>query len=805
VGFLDKLNAQQREAVLHTEGPLLILAGAGSGKTRVIISRIAYLILHHGVHPRSILAVTFTNKAAGEMRERVRAILAGEGAGGRPSPLVSTFHSFCVRLLRREGEPLAEVRPGFGTNFTIYDAADQLAALKAVYRSLGLDEKFMKARSALSVISAAKNQGRTPADFYREAAGPRQERMAVIFERYQTALREANALDFDDLLLEAVRLLRHSEEVRRRMNERFRYLLVDEYQDTNRPQYELMRLLSGERNNVCVVGDEDQSIYSWRGADINNILDFERDFPGAKVIRLEENYRSTQTILQAAGGVVANNLQRKGKSLWTQGAEGEPIVLCQAPDADEEARFVSRTVARYQRENPGAKIAVLYRTNAQSRLIEEVFRRDGHRYLVVGGVSFYQRAEVKDLLAYLKLSVSPSDSISLLRVINTPARGIGRTTVQQLESYARERGLSLWDAIGRALDETVFGVRAHNALREFQKLITMARQKAGGPPVRETLLWIAEHSGYLRMLDQDGSVEAANRRENIEELFNAAGDADQRGDSVQGFLDNAALIADTDQIEFELPVLLMTFHSAKGLEFDLVVMAGLEEGLAPHSRSIEDNTALEEERRLCYVGMTRARKKLILTCARRRRRYGGGLPEPMVPSRFLSEVPGQLVRHTAAGREPDFAPEWSVDGVDLSLEQHEVRESVEQQISGGSDYGSVEHVARFFEERGLAPPPGLKNVTGRRASQAAGAARAPAAPPRSAPKPRKAAQPRRQNAAAAARRGPFRPGAKVRHAKYGLGTLLRLEGEGDTAKFTVHFQDHGLKKLVAKYANLQPA
>src|ERR1700722_15763551 len=418
--FLAGLNPRQREAVEHAEGPLLVLAGAGSGKTRVITHRIAHLMSAHHVPGWAVLAVTFTNKAAGEMRERVHSLVEGSES----LPTVATFHSFCVRLLRREGAPLAQVRPGFTTLFTIYDDDDQISLLKGVYKSLGLDDKFMAYRAALSRISNAKSLKQTPEDLEREATDPISKRFAVVYERYQAKFRESNALDFDDLLLEAVRLLQHDQPTREKLNRRYEFLMVDEYQDTNRSQYELMRLLSAERGNIAVVGDEDQSIYGWRGANIRNILDFERDFPGAVTIRLEQNYRSTKNILEAASSVVANNTERIGKWLWTESEAGQKNSLYEAPDSENEALWIADKVEASLRENPKDRVAILYRTNSQSRQIEEALRRYGRKYIVVGGFSFYQRAEVKDILAYLKILVSPHDSISLLRIVNTPARGI---------------------------------------------------------------------------------------------------------------------------------------------------------------------------------------------------------------------------------------------------------------------------------------------------------------------------------------------------------------------------------------------
>src|SRR5579871_492775 len=475
--FVQGLNPQQQEAVKHVEGPLLLLAGAGSGKTRVITHRMAHLIDVHRVPGPSILAVTFTNKAADEMRQRVNQLLGGLST--RESPLVSTFHSFCVRLLRRDGARLADIRPGFTTKFTIYDEDDQLALIKSIFKAAGLDEKFMQYRAACSWISHKKSRKDSPEDVYSGSTDDRTERLASIYKQYEERLYQANALDFDDLLLESVRLLEHDTDLQRQYNRRFEFVMIDEYQDTNRSQYELMRLLTEARKNVAVVGDEDQSIYSWRGADIRNILDFERDFPNATVIRLEQNYRSTKNILEAASAVVSNNLERKGKWLWTEAGAGERIGLYQAFDGEQEALFIADTIERLLARDPGKRAAVLYRTNFQSRQIEEALRRYRREYVVVGGLSFYQRAEVKDALAYLKVISSPQDSVSLLRIINTPARGIGKTTVDQIEQYALEHQLAVWTAIGRMLEAKLFAARAEAALASFRGMIVELSEMAG--------------------------------------------------------------------------------------------------------------------------------------------------------------------------------------------------------------------------------------------------------------------------------------------------------------------------------------
>jgi len=798
--FLEQLNPKQREAVEHSEGALLILAGAGSGKTRVITYRIAHLICHKGIWPGNILAVTFTNKAAGEMRERVTSLL--ERAAGAPpssSPVVSTFHSFCVRLLRREGASLAGVRPGFTTGFAIYDDTDQLSIVKTVYKQLGLDEKFLAYRGALSRISHAKNHALTPEQFFRQATNTQAEKLAVIYERYEAALRGAGALDFDDLLLESVRLLRHDEDVRSRIADRFRYIMVDEYQDTNRPQYDLIRLLSEPRRNLCVVGDEDQSIYAWRGADIRNILDFERDFPGAELIRLEQNYRSTKNILDAAGQVVANNKERKGKKLWTTSDAGSPLLFYTGADAENEALFIADSIEKYLSENRTDRVSVLYRTNFQSRQIEEALRRYGRKYTLVGGLSFYQRAEVKDLLAYLKAAASPQDAVSLLRIINTPARGIGKSTIEQIERHGQEKGLGAWGAIEDLLNINAFPARAHAAVAAFHKLMEELRSRLRSDRLNDVLVWLKERTGYQRMLEQEDTAESQSRMENIHELINAAADAAERGESINEFLDHAALVADTDEIDESAQVTLLTLHSAKGLEFSLVIMAGMEETLFPHVRASETESGIEEERRLCYVGMTRARKRLVLTRARYRRRFGGGELEPSIPSRFLAEIPPRLVEDLS----PVRSGSADRSNLDLYAEQRLVREMTNRPVYTGKTYNSVENVAEFFSSRGVKTSdlsPNARSAAPAKPS-AAPASASPARPgasPMAQPAPTRSfppAPPRRPTG--------MRAGARVYHPKYGSGTVLRREGDGEDAKITVSFSQHGIKKLVEKYATLR--
>jgi DNA helicase-2/ATP-dependent DNA helicase PcrA len=762
--FLEGLNPQQREAAAYVRGPLLILAGAGSGKTRVITHRIAHLVHAHRVPPQGIVAVTFTNKAADEMRERVGVLLGGSHA--LTELTVSTFHSFCVRVLRRDGRALAELRPGFTRSFTIYDEDDQLALLKAVYRHLGVEEKqFMPYQAALSRISHAKNRKQTPKDVYEASKDAKTTRLASIFEGYENRLRQANALDFDDLLLEAVRLMQHDEGVRQAYNRRIEHLLIDEYQDTNRSQYELMRLLSETHRNVCVVGDEDQSIYSWRGADIRNILDFEQDYPDALTFRLEQNYRSTKNILESASALVAHNKERKGKWLWTSAPKGQRIGLYEAWDAEDEALFIADTIERVAK-GPEDRVGVLYRTNFQSRQIEEALRRYGRKYHVVGGFSFYQRAEIKDILAYLKVMLSPQDSVSLLRIVNTPARGIGKTTLEQVDRYTLEHGLSLWAALGRMLEEEQFSARAEAALSGFRRLMEELIEAAQVSPLDELLRLIVERTGYQKMLEADDSPAAESRLENLDELVNAGAEAVERGEDIVAFLDHAALVSEADSYDERAQVSLLTLHNAKGLEFPIVFIAGLEERLFPHARSLESGSAMEEERRLCYVGMTRAQRRLILSWARARRKWGGGTAEAREPSRFLREIPKGLTEDL---RERTLAPQ-----VDLFAERHQVRESVRRSTYSGKTYNSVENISEFFASRGMPVPS------------------------KSAPEVKPAAR-----ASPPARKQRFALGSEVEHPRYGKGMVIRREGEGDSTKLTVSFPGHGLKKLVEKYAGLK--
>jgi DNA helicase-2/ATP-dependent DNA helicase PcrA len=942
---LSNLNPEQRAAVEAAEGPLLILAGAGSGKTRVITSRIAWLIREKGIAPDSILAVTFTNKAAKEMGERVDRLLDHSSLA---KPLLCTFHSLCVRLLRRDIEALKVGNNGLTRSFAIYDENDQQAIVKQIMKRMGLDTKQLTPRTVLGKISWAKNHMVDPEEYYLSSKDPNSERVAHIFKSYQAELRKCNALDFDDLLLEAVRLLKVSSEARERYQRRYRYLLVDEYQDTNRPQYELMKLLAGERKNVCAVGDEDQSIYSWRGADIRNILEFEKDFPNARIVRLEQNYRSTQVILEAAGAVVANNLKRKGKKLWTDRQGGSLIGYYEAPDGENEALFIADRIRAFLREAESAggesteraHCAVLYRTNAQSRLVEEALRRYNISYTMVGGFSFYERAEIKDLIGYLRLIRNPHDSMALQRVINTPTRGIGKTTLETLERLALETGSSTWEALAAAIQNRLIPTRALMAIESFRQLILDAQalmdpdfagklsadlaasaestedadtgfefgaasdgqeqmtfhddvsfaptddrgpqgsilgagnrsiptpdfesdaveiaEDEQGPaePFRkpgdaatlpELIKFLLDRTGYIKALETEGSPEAFSRIENLKELANAAHDAEARGETLAEFLDHAALASDTDQFDPDARVTLMTLHAAKGLEFPLVFLAGLEEGLFPHSRTLNNPDELEEERRLCYVGMTRAMNSLVLSRAHYRRRYGNDAPEMSIPSRFLEEVPSKLMENLggrtatqsqawatpgypkAYGRRPGAASDFADRHYNYEDENQDAPRSLASSFtsSGGRGSGagakyssdkpfvaswmtnknkpatispkpepkeksvetppeehSIDNIARFFGGKSGHGKPGLLPQKAPHLSNSR-----PGSPAMEISRPSGATG--------------LKKGQRVRHAKYGEGAVLLREGDGEDAKLTILFSHHGVKKLMEKFANLQ--
>src|SRR3954464_5486814 len=669
MNFLDKLNPEQREAVLHTDGPLLILAGAGSGKTRVITFRIAYLIGNGHAVPDQVLAVTFTNKAAGEMRERVEAVL-GEDANG---VWLSTFHSLCARLLRREAPHI-----GLSRDFVIYDSSDQVAVVKQASRELGIDDKLVPPRAALARISQAKNRMEGP-ESLRGAWNLRDEQIAKIYEKYLAALRESNALDFDDLLLKTVELFEKSEQVRDRYARKFKYVMVDEYQDTNRPQYMLIKRLAELHRNLAGVGDPAQPIYKWRGADLRNILDFETDFGDAKTVRLEQNYRSTQIILDAATAVIQQNRNRKDKRLWTDRKGGAKIVYFRGADELEEADFIVRSVKQARAEDVDTMMAVLYRTNAQSRAIEDQLMRESVPYKIIGGVRFYERKEIKDALAYLKLIINPHDDVSLRRGINVPTRGVGKGVMDSLQAIDPDQiaadappllaaGLaevssarSLWARLVYAVDEGRLGNRAVSSLRVFRDLIAGLGQEARTDSVSIAIGKMLDRSGYLKDLRDENTEEANERTENLMELVSAARDYESRDPeaSLGGFVDRLSLLSEADEESGtkNARVWLMAMHAAKGLEFPVVFIAGMEDGLFPHSRSTEDEDELEEERRLFYVGMTRAERRLFLTGAARRRVFGEY--QATEPSRFIDEVPSELVERIApayaASHQSNFA------------------------------------------------------------------------------------------------------------------------------------------------------
>ncbi|HVN86995.1 MAG TPA: UvrD-helicase domain-containing protein [Candidatus Binatia bacterium] len=630
---LTNLNPQQREAAGHVEGPLLILAGAGSGKTRVLTHRFGHLVRAHGVRADYICAVTFTNRAAGEMRERIRRLLDGESA-----PWLATFHALCARLLRRHADRL-----GLPGDFTIYDDADQLALMRRVTTELNLSEALFPPSRLLHAIDRAKNDDLRPADLQRRATDASGEQIARAYDRYQALLRANAALDFGDLMLRTLDLLREHHDVLESYQRRFRYIMVDEFQDTNRAQYLLLQLLAASHGNVCVVGDDDQSIYRWRGADLRNILDFERDFPAARVIRLEQNYRSTQTILDAAGAVIAHNRGRKGKTLWTENGAGGPVVVYTARDERAEARFVCDEIAAARRRGSQlGDIAVFYRTNAQSRAVEDELGRAGIPYRMVGGMKFYERKEVKDLLAYLRVIANPHDSLSLLRIINTPARGIGASTLQAIEAAARTLGEPVYDVIlNPGIAELSPTVAARVA--EFAALLRRLHE-ADRASVTRLLRYVIDQSGYLDRLLAEDTPEAESRADNVRELLTVAEDydADATEPGLTGFLEQMALVTDLDGFNAAVDrVTLMTLHTSKGLEFPVVFITGAEEGLFPHERSLASADAIEEERRLCYVGMTRARELLYVTRAVCRHVFGRVQENPA--SRFLDEMPLHLI------------------------------------------------------------------------------------------------------------------------------------------------------------------
>ena len=763
MSIYDKLNEPQREAVYHTDGPLLILAGAGSGKTRVLTHRIAYLIEERNVNPWNILAITFTNKAAGEMRERVDSLVGF----GSESIWVSTFHSMCVRILRRFIDRL-----GYDNRFTIYDTDDQKTLMKEVCKKVAIDTKVFKERSLMSAISSAKNELILPDEFELNAGGDFAKlKIAKVYREYEAQLKANNALDFDDLLVKTVQLLQTQPDVLENYQERFRYIMVDEYQDTNTVQFQLVRLLAGKYRNLCVVGDDDQSIYKFRGANIRNILDFEHEFSDACVIKLEQNYRSTGNILNAANRVIANNKGRKEKTLWTANGEGELVHLRQFDTGYDEADFIAEDIKKEVRAGASYNDhAVLYRTNAQSRLLEEKFVAMNVPYKIVGGVNFYARREIKDLLAYLKTIDNGMDDIAVRRIINVPKRGIGLTTINRIQESAAERGLGFYETL--MAPELIPGIgRSAAKLDSFAALIEYFKGLTGQMSITDLLREVIEKTGYMESLDSEDKEDAQARKENIDELINkaaayeeAAEDRDEPA-TLSAFLEEVALVADIDSLDEEQDyVVLMTLHSAKGLEFPHVYLAGMEDGLFPSYMTItsDDRDDLEEERRLCYVGITRAEQELTLTCARRRMVRGETQYNKI--SRFIKEIPAELLDTGSRRIEPE---------TEVPVQQN-----------------TYAHAREAFRARAFGTA--YSNGAGKSSGVSSGKSSQGLA----------SLQKGSQLAAGSGGSPDYAEGDRVRHVKFGEGTVLEIRSGGRDYEVTVDFDSAGVRKMFAKFAKL---
>jgi DNA helicase-2/ATP-dependent DNA helicase PcrA len=784
---LSGLNPPQREAVTHGTGPLLVLAGAGSGKTRVITYRIAYLMGEMGVRPANILAVTFTNKAAAEMLHRVDQIVPPTG-GYRP--WIGTFHSTSLRMLRRYADRL-----GFTKSFAVYDTSDQMTLIRRCMRELNVNDEAFPPRSVLSRISSAKNELIGPVEYEKTNLDFFGARVSEIYRQYQKRLREFDAMDFDDLIGNYVQLLEKHEDVRAELHERFQHLLIDEYQDTNRAQYVLVKLLAGHTGNIVAVGDEDQSIYRFRGADINNILNFESDFPGAKIIKLEQNYRSTGNILGAATGVVSNNIARKGKTLFTSGGKGDPVRVVTCGNDREEAQFVLEKISSLRSKYKLTDFAILFRTNAQSRPFEEELLRANLPYVVVGGVKFYERAEIKDIMSFVRLAIRPHDTPSVERVINVPSRGIGDTTLATLSEQAAAQNVSLWTIIDG--DLSFLPARAAKAVKEFRDIIHDL-QRVATSPIPELVEYVMLRTGYRRMLQESRDLQDESRRENLEELLNSAREYSDENPqaALADYLDSLTLMSDLDRYESQKGVTLMTLHSAKGLEYRVVFLVGMEEGILPHVQSKDQPDQLEEERRLCYVGMTRARDLLFCVHAYQRRVHGQFREQD--PSSFLQEIPSEateLVQMASSRRySSSQEPSWREKPVGGSGRNY------------GGGYGSGGYSGGSSNQYRRPDPP-------RRAPQAAAPSRPPAPPKNDSangvlsffqnapvqfdPSAIKAANQQQPSAA-----GELKRGHKVRHEQFGVGTILTMEGSGPDAKLTVYFDRAGSKKFIARFAKL---
>ena len=733
--LLESLNPRQREAVEHTEGPLLIVAGAGSGKTRVIVHRLAFILARGLAHPSEVVAVTFTNKAAGEMKERVERLVGADRGGAR----VSTFHSWCLRHLRAHADVL-----GYTRDFLVYDEADQAALIKECLGELRIDDASFPPRLFRHRISSAKNVGLDPESFERAREGPQDDLVSKVFALYQKRLRACDAMDFDDLIGQVLALFAEREDLARSAAERVRYLMVDEYQDTNRPQYRLIRHLSTVHGNVCAVGDPDQSIYRFRFADIRNILSFEEDFRGTRVIKLEQNYRSTGRILEAATALIRHNRDRIDKALWCEAPEGPPLELLAALDERHEAERVVNRIGGLRRDHPLEDVAVLYRTNAQSRALEEALARHRVPYIVVGGTRFYDRKEVKDVLAYLRVLLNPRDDVSLKRIVNTPSRDIGKTTIDAVLDVARGETIPLEEAMRRTIDLKLVGGRAARALETFLALLADLRAELPARPPSRLVALIIERAGFEAYLDRTSPGDAAARLENLRELASGVSAYDGVPDGLRAFLDRAALLSETENVQGSAGVRLMTLHSAKGLEFPVVFITGLEENLFPHARSSGEHEDVEEERRLLYVGMTRARERLVLTRAAQRRLFGE--PVTSVPSRFLQEIPRHLLRES----EPD--PGGEGDEYSARLLSAAAAITRRRGRAGALDED-------VYDDVEAEPPPDPSS--------------------------------------------PFTLGCKVHHPDYGVGTVIGVEGKGDGLKLTVSFSVYGSKKFLPRYAPLE--
>lgn len=733
------LNPQQAEAVINTEGPMLIMAGAGSGKTKVLTCRVANL-LQKGVRPYRILAITFTNKAAAEMRERVNN-MSGPAA---KDVWLFTFHAFCARFLRMEIDKL----PGYGGNFAIYDTADSQNLIKQILKEMNLDDKRFQPSGILSRISNAKNALQDAAAFARQAGDFYEQKVADIYSRYEQKLQLNNALDFDDLLMLSIKLLQENKEVREKYQDRFDYLLVDEYQDTNHAQYLLTKFLAAKHRNICVVGDADQSIYGWRGADIQNILDFEKDYPDAKVIKLEQNYRSTQIILDAANAVIENNTGRKPKNLWTENKSGADIIYFQAVDERDEARFVIEQLQNLQRtENKKlGDMAILYRTNTQSRIFEEMLIKSGISYNMVGGLKFYERKEIKDIIAYLRVIFNPADSLSLLRIINVPKRGIGDASLAKIQAYAAANNVSLFEAVSNAAAIDGLSSRFVSKLDDLAGIIFELMNLANEAPVEDLIDRVLRDTGYLEELENERTPQAQSRIDNLHELISVAQEfaASEEENNLENFLAHVALVSDIDDTELgEDAITLMTLHSSKGLEFPVVFLVGMEEGLFPHARTLMDETEIEEERRLCYVGITRAKEKLFLSSTKMRTIYGNTVTYP--PSRFLQEIPASLVK--TIKRQERFS---ALENFKQVSEKYSAR---------------PQKPASTFNPHSFMPqkPAAAAGGTGTR----------------------------------------FNTGDRVSHSKWGEGMVVSVKDSPDGQEVKVAFAGAGVRSLLTKYAVLK--